>query len=346
MKEIIVNKDDFVNGFKRSSLARSLTNSEYQIILFPTEQCNFRCVYCYEDFEKGNMPGWLIESVKSFITTKMQNLNKMTLSWFGGEPLLAKDILFEIAQHAYEMAEKHDCELQGDLTTNGSLLSVKTLERLVALKQNTFQISIDGDADAHNKTRVTRNGGGSFDKIWERLLAAAATDLNFEIMIRIHVTDLNQESVLRFCQRYEEYLASDPRFVLYFKAIESLGGDKPDQVKKLINKRTAREFAADMSKRFKDSIDLNRKGNNICYASKPNSIAIRSDGTLNKCTVALSEENNNVGRINEDGTLEINNQHFSSWIQGFASLDSWQLGCPWSYMHNHTVGDIPIKKVG
>lgn len=91
----------------------------------------------------------------------------------------------------------------------------------------------------------------------------------------------------------------------------------------------------------------NPSNNYICYAGKPNSLGIRANGSLNKCTVALSDDRNSVGKINKDGTLTLNNERYSSWIKGFTTLDSWQMGCPLSYMNSHsTVGDLSIKKVG
>lgn len=338
--------NDKVMGFSKHSLANSLNDKEFQLIFFPTEQCNFRCTYCYEDFELGKMPDWLINASKTLIKNKIKSLDKLTLSWFGGEPLLAKSIIIEIAEYAIQLGKKYNCKISGDLTTNGSLLSIKTLERLVALKQNFFQISIDGDKIFHDQTRLTRNGTGSFDKIWHRLIEASKTDLDFKIMLRVHITDFNQNSVLNFCEKYERELANDSRFKLYFKAIENLGGDNIEKISKLISKRSARQFSELLTDRYKKSVKRNENGHYICYASKANSLIIRANGELNKCTVALSDERNRLGKINSDGTLSINNHKYSSWLKGFTTLDSWQMGCPLGYMNNHSnVGDIQVKKV-
>jgi len=37
-------------GFSRQLLERSLSPRHQELILLPTEKCNFRCTYCYEDF--------------------------------------------------------------------------------------------------------------------------------------------------------------------------------------------------------------------------------------------------------------------------------------------------------
>jgi uncharacterized protein len=336
-----------IQGFAKHDLAGSLSNQKFQLILFPTEQCNFRCVYCYEDFEIGKMPDWLVEATKTFISNKIPHLKYLSLSWFGGEPLLAKDILFNVAEHSQKLAKKYGCKLSGDLTTNGFLLDVKTLTKLVELNQNRFQISIDGDKESHDKTRLTRNGRGSFDKIWARMLDAASTELDFSITLRVHVTDLNHDSVLTFCERYDATLKSDKRFKLFFKAIEDLGGDNQASIEALTSQQSAKSLVKELTERYSETaLSLGSKSHYICYAGKPNSLGIRANGNLNKCTVALNDDRNSVGKINPDGTLTLNNEKFSSWIKGFTTLDSWQMGCPLSYMDNNSVvGDISIKKV-
>lgn len=317
-----------VKGFKKSNLVTSISPDRFHLILFPTEECNFRCVYCYEDFAVGNMPPWLVDAVKALIKNKIENLKVFNLSWFGGEPLVAKKTVLELSEYAYQLAQENDCKLVGEMTTNGFLLDVKTLTKLVALKQRSFQISIDGDQKEHDLTRVTKNGRGSFDKIWQRLVDASNTDLDFNIMLRIHLTALNIESVKQFCKRYEQVLANDGRFNLFFKAIENLGGDNQEQLSKL-KPGELRELAHELQQKYAP-VDTNF--NYICYASKPNSLAVRANGNLNKCTVALQEDVNNIGKINPDGSIEVNNKKFSTWINGFSTLDSWQMSCPHSYI--------------
>lgn len=343
-----MDKNNLIKGFSKKNLSASLSEENFNLIIYPTEQCNFRCVYCYEDFEIGKMPSWLIEATKQLMTNKAESIKALSIIWFGGEPLLVKNIVYELAEHALHLSEKNQFKLIGNLTTNGLLLDIKTLTRLVALKQNHFQISIDGDKEFHDKTRVTRTGRGSFDKIWARLIAASKTDLDFKITLRLHVTDLNQDSMITFCERFDKHLAKDPRFILFFKPIENLGGENTNNVKQLIHQRTAKKFAAIQTEKYSNnSLDLNKNGNSICYASKPNSIAIRANGELNKCTVALDDNRNRIGRINLDGSLTIDNQKVSTWLKGFTTLDPWQMGCPLSYMNSHSnIGDIQIKKLG
>jgi len=65
----------------------------------------------------------------------------------------------------------------------------------------------------------------------------------------------------------------------------------------------------------------------ICYAAKPNSLVIRADGTLAKCTVALNDPRNRVGVISRDGTVEVDMSKYRPWLVGLEKLDLDVLVC-------------------
>jgi uncharacterized protein len=66
----------------------------------------------------------------------------------------------------------------------------------------------------------------------------------------------------------------------------------------------------------------------ICYAGRPNSLLIRSNGRIGKCTVAFDDDRNDLGYLNDDGTLVINNQKLQPWIRGLGTLNPDVNGCP------------------
>src|SRR5690606_22612548 len=66
----------------------------------------------------------------------------------------------------------------------------------------------------------------------------------------------------------------------------------------------------------------------ICYAAKANSLLIRADGRIGKCTVALDDDRNTIGSLRPDGTIEIDNEKLRPWLRGIESLDEQDLGCP------------------
>ncbi|MFM6199382.1 MAG: radical SAM domain-containing protein, partial [Dolichospermum sp.] len=66
----------------------------------------------------------------------------------------------------------------------------------------------------------------------------------------------------------------------------------------------------------------------VCYAARPNSLVIRANGKVNKCTVALPDERNDVGTLQPDGQLKLIPGRFAPWVRGIETLDFETLGCP------------------
>lgn len=75
-------------------------------------------------------------------------------------------------------------------------------------------------------------------------------------------------------------------------------------------------------------LDNNTETTKVCYASKLNSLLIRADGRIGKCTVALYDDKNIVGKLNEDGTLVLDNEKLLWWARGLFSGDKHELACP------------------
>jgi uncharacterized protein len=70
---------ELMNGFTRQQIGSCISPRKLDLTLLPTEKCNFRCVYCYEEFEHGAMPPHVVEGVCNLITrraeTGLENLS-------------------------------------------------------------------------------------------------------------------------------------------------------------------------------------------------------------------------------------------------------------------------------
>ena len=71
--------------------------------------------------------------------------------------------------------------------------------------------------------------------------------------------------------------------------------------------------------RLVDSIYPN---GSVCYAAEPTSFVIGSDGSLYKCTVALEDERNWVGKLKPDGTMDLDMNRFALWTMLDSSGDT------------------------
>ena len=94
-----------------------------ELILLASEDCNFRCEYCYEEFARGTMKPEVRESVKKLVRSRISKLSYITVSWFGGEPLYGLPAIEDLAPFFRDMAIEHSLPFHSDMTTNGYLLT-------------------------------------------------------------------------------------------------------------------------------------------------------------------------------------------------------------------------------
>ncbi|WP_405575483.1 radical SAM protein [Streptomyces sp. NBC_01167] len=313
-----------------SELASSLRDDSLHLILLPTEKCNFRCTYCYEDFSIGRMDSAVVEGIKRLIDRRIDGLRSLTISWFGGEPLLALPVIEEISTHVSESAAtKPDLEYSADMTTNAYLLDHSTADRLSRLGIREYQVSLDGPQSMHDQTRLQANGAGSFHRIWDNLLTIRDSDLSVSILIRVHITPANLSSMPDFLRDIRNTFLGDSRFSVLLKPVERLGGPG-DGSMDVISHDSAPAILANLA----SIVSVERGGDSVhpmpevCYASRPNSLMIRANGVVGKCTVTLTDPRNAVGSIRPDGTLEINNPLLRPWLRGWGSGDWSALSCP------------------
>lgn len=321
-------------------VAETLLDRSLELYINPTEQCNFRCKYCYEDFAKGRMPPVVVESVKKLLAQRTAGRQRLYLNWFGGEPLIATDIVLDISRYAKTVCDSKGIALSGSVTTNGSTLSAAAMSQLVSAGLTFYQITLDGDRESHDQIRVRADGKGTFDTIWNNLVALHQTDLAFSILLRVHLRPGNFDSIRALFHSVREKLESDRRFTLGVHPLENLGGPTGGSFQTL-NDEDCAALCAELSREFggdlliyglEDVAHESEKaegcGLSVCYACKSNSFLIRSDGSIGKCTVALNKDFNTVGFLQPDGEIALNQPRFKKWTHALYTLDPSHLACP------------------
>jgi len=311
-------------------LARLVDSRAFELIILPTEKCNFRCTYCYEDFAVGRMKPETIESVKALIRKRAGDLDTLSISWFGGEPLLAKDIVLDVSTFAAQLARGYpSLSYRGTMTTNGHLLNAATFAELAEAGVRDYQISLDGPQEIHDRTRVMANGKGTFERIWENLLAIKQTSFEVKITLRLHFDAETAFTIEPLLEGIRRDFLDDPRFFVLFKAIERLGGPADEKIK-LLDEEDKRQVLAGLRRKLYGEAEPLSAGveDYVCYASRPNSLMIRADGRIGKCTVALNDDRNTIGRLRPDGTLELDQSRIRPWLRGLETMDPEILGCP------------------
>lgn len=318
------------------ALSRAVNPKFLRLIILPTEKCNFRCTYCYETYDHGTIKKEVVMGIKKLIEHRVTDLSYLQLEWFGGEPLLAWKKIIDISQHAQQQCMLHNCEfLPGGMTTNGYLLTPDLLEQFMEINLTSFQISFDGNKEAHDKTRVSVSGRGTFDTIYNNLLALAKTDHAFGITLRLHLTPDNHKNLLTLCTCLGSGLLQDERFSVFIKPIGDWGGKNTGNISTLekdIARTRVNELVDLLSSMGVTRVSMHIEGevfDNLCYASEPNALVIRSTGGLAKCTVAFNDPVNDVGHLNEDGTLTLKHDRLNLWFTGLKTKEAETLSCPY-----------------
>jgi uncharacterized protein len=316
--------DAGVDEFRRFRHAFNVdhyANDRLQLFLLSSEDCNFRCKYCYENFARGTMEPWVRAGVKKYLEKKIPSLKKLKLEWFGGEPLYGMDAIAEIAPFALEVAGKNSVAYSSKITTNAFLLTPEIVDRLFAWRVLDYQITLDGPPEHHDRCRPGRDGSPTFARILENLKSMQRRKDSFHVMLRVNYDRDNAQDLEQLLDILEKELHTDSRFRLAFRNIQKWGGPGDEDLNVCTPDEAAavyRRMEAAARKRgllLTGSIhNAGGLGAQVCYAARPDSFIVGATGKVMKCTIELdSNDRNVVGHITETGELSIDDNKMSLW---------------------------------
>ena len=177
------------------------------LVIAPTTGCNFACPYCFEgEKEDKKMTLEVIKDLIVFINS-FQKSKKLQITWYGGEPLTAFDIMTEINSRI-----KKECKVpitSQSLITNGYLIDDKLITFMKSNQFKDMQITFDGAEESHNKTRCLKgNKQPTFDRIMSKMdMVIAEMPLDFSLSVRINV---NKDNEMDFITMYKLLKAKYP----------------------------------------------------------------------------------------------------------------------------------------
>ena len=328
-----------------SNLAAAVTNRGLKLIVNSSEQCNLRCVYCYESFSLGHMKRDVADGIVRFISRRAKDgLDWLEFEFFGGEPLGAWNTVKHLTGEVHEICQRYGVRLIGGMTTNATLLNTDRLDWLAKHAITGFQITLDGPRAVHDARRMSAQRTGSFDVIWQRMeMMRASKHVDLDVTIRVHFDACSWTVLLEkgglLDKIVETFLRDDPRFKLYFNSLNNWGGGSGEGVKFFTSRRQSqpalekllahmREAGVDPSQASQLCEETGDQACSVCYAARANAFVIRSDGGVSKCTVALDDARNLVGRLTTDGELIIDHKSHTKWIRGLVTGDAAALACP------------------
>ncbi|ATW28186.1 radical SAM/SPASM domain-containing protein [Candidatus Formimonas warabiya] len=127
-----------------------------------TNQCNMACTYCYVN--KDQVISMERETAVKAVNMAAEAKNSTGIIFFGGEPLMQKNLIYETVEYCTWLEKKHRGRFHYKVTTNGLLLDEAFME--FSLQEHIFiAFSHDGIREAHDKHRVDNKGKGTFEKL-------------------------------------------------------------------------------------------------------------------------------------------------------------------------------------
>lgn len=194
--------DDF-NEFQYLQLINSMGRFEKKTLsltIAPTLECNFSCEYCFESHTKNIMSIEIQNEIYSWVKVAAQDKMNVNITWYGGEPLLAKSIIYEMSENMIKICKKNGVYYSAAMITNGYNLDNSTINELVKARITNIQVTLDGPAYIHNTRRYLKiqNEIDTFKVIVENIKNACKH--NIKVSIRMNIDKTNEQYIKAFLE--------------------------------------------------------------------------------------------------------------------------------------------------
>ncbi|XMB85389.1 SPASM domain-containing protein [Mycoplasmatota bacterium WC44] len=175
------------------------------LTILPTLDCNFDCSYCYENNRQIYMSEEITNKLINFVARNLFAKRHFSVSWYGGEPLLAATKIWNLSKIFISMSKKIGVRYSASMITNGSLLTPKNVEKLIEHKIERIQVTIDGPREVHNSMRYFSNRFSGNKDSYDLLLDNISYACEYiAINVRINLGKGNYEQL--------EALLNSPKF--------------------------------------------------------------------------------------------------------------------------------------
>lgn len=279
----------------------------YHIVINPTLDCNLSCWYCYENrVHQSSMDINIANAILKNLEIHFNHYpySYLKISFFGGEPFLRPLIMRHIIKNANLFCHKNNIKLLLDFTTNGTLCSSSIIDFLKDYNC-TFQITLDGNKEQHNKIKYVKNRKiDTFELTLNNIYKIEKDIKNSHVSVRINFdkdTLNNFDSILESLNKLDR---SKTKVIL--KRVWQVSSDDID--KSTIFKSLEKLFTNNFI------VDYYSQGG-ICFADRVNQVLINYDGNVFKCTtISKFDKENALGYLDKNTGIIHWNKEKSKYI--------------------------------
>lgn len=263
-------------------------DSTLRLTVLLTRKCNCSCIYCYQDAYKQATLG--IEEIDRIIDfadkyMKENNLSNLEVVYFGGEPLLKKEL---ITYSSKIWHEKFGNKFKFSIITNGTLLKEKDVAEWKIYNLKSIKITLDGVEETHNKRRSYKSGMGSFEDITGNI---AKVQNLVEIIINIVLDENNAFDAQRLV-----YWLKNKRFnVSICLNLTRIEGHKESLKAMEALVRLARHIKVNNIYQYSS---IGNPDGGVCSYKKKHNFSIDSNLNFYSCNSQVDKSDKSVGDIN------------------------------------------------
>ncbi|MDE5791373.1 MAG: radical SAM protein [Muribaculaceae bacterium] len=196
-----VEKDLCYHHLLTRHLNNAYTDDTMVLIIAPTTACNFACPYCFEPKANPKMITPEVENKIIEYVNKQENIKKISLTWYGGEPLLAIDAIQRIYNRV--LSETDKLIVNHEIISNTFLVNDDIINVFRDIKIEKIQVSLDGDKEYHDQTRFLKSTHSpTFHTIQKNIEKMAKTLPELNISIRVNINKSNWKDFVTLYHRY------------------------------------------------------------------------------------------------------------------------------------------------
>lgn len=317
--------------------------------ILTTSNCNARCFYCYE---KGK-PNYMMteetaSNVAEYIINNTNDVERLTLNWFGGEPLLNPSVITLITRRVRNaLCNKR---INSTIITNASLFT----KEMICLakdewKLSNIQITLDGLSDYHEKRKAYINKRYTFDKTIETI--GNLLDAGLYVTLRLNYDKENYEDIIRLIYFISNTYGNPSNLSCYsyplfnnshYKNQNYLSSDD-------IPKYESRIKDVLVETGYYNPLKMSLRRTNACFATDPYSCVIDPQGFIYKCSMDMYDPSRSLGDVKNGVTM---GNQLIEWTTPVLPdvcnkcilLPICQGGCRASRLLNIDMNDCAIKR--
>mgnify|MGYP006149624327 FL=1 len=296
--------------------------STLALTVAPTMACNLACGYCFQGLDKDlsklgkDVPDGIVDLVKSQIGT----LSALNMTWYGGEPLMAKKEIFDLADRLITLCDMNGIQYSSSMVTNGYFLTPKVAEQLWTRRCTSVQITVDGEEATHDKMRPQITGKGSFKTIIKNI-SDVLTLSPIHIALRVNVGRQNVNECKSLLDDFERRgFAQRKNFTVYFAPIDAATSESGTAFEDALGKKEFNDFVLSLSNTAREMglappIEAPKGILGMCVAAMDNGYVITHKGDIHKCWETAHDESKRIGTIFKPDELNnsLNASVWSAW---------------------------------